>query len=98
MSKDRRFTPASCRAARGLLAWSAEELARRAGLELEAVELFEAEAGELGLAELARVQAAFDAVDVIAIPERLAGEGARFRHPRTAFASAAPGPWGAAYG
>jgi hypothetical protein len=82
-----RFSPAQCRAGRGLLGWSIDELARRARLEPEGVELYEAGEGQLGDGDLAATGEAFALAGVIAIPQRLAGEGVRFSAPRTPFAS-----------
>lgn len=82
-----RYSPAQCRAARGLLAWCVDELARAARLEAEAVELYEAGEGELAEDELARIGAAFAVAGVIAKPADLAGEGVRFATARPAFPS-----------
>ncbi len=73
------FSPAQCRAARGLLAWSQDDLAVRAGLELEAVELFEGCDAELSFKDLSRLYAAIYAAGVRPIEADLAGEGVRFR-------------------
>lgn len=75
-----RFSPAQCRAGRGLLGWPPERLAQAAGLEPEAVELYEAAEGALAESELARLGGAFAEHGVIALPQNLAGEGVRFRH------------------
>jgi hypothetical protein len=89
MRERERFSPAQCRAGRALLEWTAEDLSTRAALDPEAVELFEAQGGDLAGTEQARIGSAFYAAGVIAIPEGLAGEGVRFSRPavaRTAFA------------
>lgn len=78
MRSRERFSPAQCRAARALLGWSLEELARGAGLEVEGLELFEAGEGELGERDLAALGEALCRAHVIALPEKVAGEGVRF--------------------
>lgn len=75
------FSAAQCRAARGLLDWSAEDLARRARLECEAVELFERGEGALSERDRLAISCAFASAGVIAKAEASAGEGVRFRHP-----------------
>ena len=75
------FSARQSRAARGLLGWSPEDLARRASLEPEAVELFEAGEGVLSEADADQLGDALVAAGVIALQERLAGEGVRFRAP-----------------
>ena len=91
------LSPAQTRAARGLLNWSADRLAAEAGLEHEAVHLFETGVCELGEHELRRLLAAIRGEDVIPVRASLAGEGVRFRRPpaptgaqdpRTPFAAA----------
>ncbi len=77
----RLFSPRQCRAARALLAWSRAELARRCGLEEEAVELYEAGGGELVLRERIALGAALHAGGVVAVQARYAGEGVRFAKP-----------------
>ena len=73
------FSPAQVRAARGLLDLQASGLASLARIELEAIELYEAGEGELSSDDLARLGAALYASGVIAIPEKQAGEGVRFK-------------------
>ncbi|MCA6346851.1 hypothetical protein [Phenylobacterium sp.] len=75
------FSPRQSRAARGLLGWSPEELARRSHLEAEGVELFEAGEGVLSEADADQLGDVLVAAGVIALQERMAGEGVRFRAP-----------------
>ena len=75
------FSPRQSKAARALLGWSPEELARRSHLEAEAVELFEAGEGVLSEADADQLGDALVAAGVIALQERLAGEGVRLRAP-----------------
>jgi hypothetical protein len=84
MREREQFPPALCRAARGLLGWSIDQLAGEAALEGEAIELFEASAGELAESELAKIGRAFGRAGVIAIRERLAGAGVRWARPASA--------------
>ncbi len=77
--KSKLFSAALSRAARGLLGWTPEQLARAADLEPEAVALFEASRGVLGAAEAHRLAQAFNRAGVIAIAADYAGEGVRFR-------------------
>lgn len=76
------FSPAQCRAARGLLNWSDGELARRTSLEIEAVQLYERSEAELGDSELAMIGRVFVSAGVIAKPEGMAGVGVRFARPQ----------------
>ena len=82
MSGEYGFSPAQCRAARALLDWSAERLARAAALDREAVELYEASAAELSDRELSAIRTALRRAGVLAIPARLAGEGVRLNAPK----------------
>lgn len=89
MPRDREtFLPDQSRAARGLLAWSRAEAAQRAGLEVEALELYEAEQGGLAETELERLGRAYygDGSGVIATRDKIAGRGVRWAKPRTPFA------------
>lgn len=81
MTSKESFSPAQCRAGRGLLDWSADDLARRAGLECEAVELFERGEGDLSVRDRQAIGRAFGAAGVIAKAEGSAGEGVRFSRP-----------------
>ena len=83
---------AQVRAARGLLDWSLPRLAAEAGLEAEALELFEAGRAELSEADARVVSSALYVAGVIPIPADLAGEGVRLRYAsvrnwRTSFAA-----------
>ena len=74
------FSPAQVRAGRALCDLTAAQLADMAGLEAEAVELFESGQGELSPGEheaLCRALYA-DGAGVVALPAQLAGEGVRF--------------------
>lgn len=77
------FSPAQVRAARGLLDLPSSRLADMAGLETEAVELYEAGQGELADDEFAALAQALYAEGwgVIAIPAHDGGEGVRFARP-----------------
>lgn len=74
------FTPAQCRAARGLLDWPAAALAKRAGLDVEEIEAHEA--GRLPLSMFEHhcaIRKAFDRAGVLPIAWERSGEGVRFR-------------------
>ncbi len=70
---------AQARAARGLLGWTQRRLAAEAGLEPEAVRLFETNIGDLSDQEMQRLGAAISRAGVVLIPAASAGEGVRFR-------------------
>ncbi len=78
------FSPRQSAAGRALLDWDIERLAQLAGLEPEAVELFEAGQGELSASEHEALGVALyaDGWGVIAIQECDGGEGVRFARPR----------------
>jgi|GEM_PF-3592411 len=75
-----KFSPAQCRAARALLGWSQEDLAQRAHVELETVQLYEAELAVLRISELIVLGTALNDGGAIALPTGWAGEGVRFSH------------------
>jgi hypothetical protein len=84
------FSPAQCRAARGLLDWSPAMLARRARLEPEAIKLYERGEGDLSKREIASLGAVLNDAGVIALAGSWAGEGVRINRsgePRTPFGS-----------
>lgn len=72
------MTPAQCRAARGLLDWTQEELAERAGVSRSTVRGFENGQHELHRGTAAVIRAALEAAGVILIAsDQEAGSGAR---------------------
>ena len=73
------ITPAQCRAARGLLAWSQQTLANRAGVGLMTVNQFEKEDGRSRRATLEVIRRAFEAAGVTFIDENGGGAGVRLR-------------------
>ena len=75
------FSAAQTRAARGLLDWSAGRLARAAGLEREAIGLFETGNGDLAHEDARRLGATLYAAGVLPIAADLGGEGVRLRRP-----------------
>jgi transcriptional regulator with XRE-family HTH domain len=76
------LTPAQCRAARGLLAWTQYELADRAGVGTVTIHQLEAGVSEPRRATLNVIRQAFEAAGVEFIAENGAGEGVRFRKPQ----------------
>ena len=73
------ITPEQCRAARGLLAWSQQELARRAHVGIVTVHQLEAASSRPRRATLEVIRAAFEAAGVEFIPENGGGPGVRLR-------------------
>jgi len=72
---------AQCRAARGLLAWSQQNLADAAGVGIVTVHQFEAGTSEPRRATLQVIRHAFDSAGVEFIDENGGGPGVRLRKP-----------------
>jgi transcriptional regulator with XRE-family HTH domain len=72
---------AQCRAARGLLAWSQQNLADAAGVGIVTVHQFEAGTSEPRRATLQVIRHALEAAGVEFIDENAGGSGVRFRKP-----------------
>jgi predicted transcriptional regulator len=72
-------TPAQCRAARGLLDWSQQDLATQAGVGIVTVRQVEAGATEPRRATLVVLKQAFEKAGVEFIDENGGGPGVRFR-------------------
>jgi ribosome-binding protein aMBF1 (putative translation factor) len=73
------ITPEQCRAARGLLAWSQQELAQRARVGVVTVHQLEAEASQPRRATLEVIRRAFEVAGVEFIDENGGGPGLRLR-------------------
>jgi transcriptional regulator with XRE-family HTH domain len=73
------LTPAQCRAARGLLDWTQQELADAAQIGVATVRLFEGEATESRQATLAVLRQAFELAGVEFIDENGGGPGVRLK-------------------
>ena len=71
--------PEQCRAARGLLDWTQEELAERADISRSTIRDFENGRHHLHAATAAQVVAALERGGVLLIPPNEAGPGARLR-------------------
>jgi transcriptional regulator with XRE-family HTH domain len=72
------LTPAQCRAARGLVAWTQEQLAEQAGVSRSTVRDFETGRHELHRASAAVIRAAFERAGILLIePEGDLGPGVR---------------------
>ena len=73
------LTPSQCRAARGLLDWTQQELADAARIGVATVRLFEGQAAEARQATLAVLRLAFESAGVEFIEENGGGPGVRLR-------------------
>jgi transcriptional regulator with XRE-family HTH domain len=71
--------PAQCRAARGLLDWTQQELADAARIGVATVRLFEGNGAESRYATLAVLRRAFESAGVEFIDENGGGPGVRLR-------------------
>ena len=72
-------TPAQCRAARGLLDWTQQDLAERAGVGIVTVRQLEADSNEPRRATLEVVKQALERAGVDFIDENGGGPGVRLR-------------------
>jgi transcriptional regulator with XRE-family HTH domain len=75
------LTPEQCRAARGLLDWTQEELAARADVSRSTVRDFENGRHHLHPTTAAQVIAALEKGGALLIPSDEAGPGVRLRKP-----------------
>ena len=73
------ITPAQCRAARGLLDWTQQELADQARVGVVTVRQFEAGGGTPRRATLYVIQRAFELAGVALINDSSGGPGVRLR-------------------
>ncbi len=73
------ITPSQCRAARGLLDWTQQELAEAARIGVATIRLFEGEAAVSRHATLAVLRRAFELAGVEFIDENGGGPGLRLR-------------------
>ena len=75
------ITPAQCRAARGLIGWSQQDLANKAGVGTVAVHQLESGTSQPRHATLDVVKRAFETAGVEFIDENGGGAGVRLRKP-----------------
>ncbi len=75
------ITPALCRAARGLLGWNQDDLAKAARVGLNTLRNFETGRSAPMTNNLAAMQAALEEAGVLFIPENGGGAGLRLRKP-----------------
>jgi len=73
------FTPAQCRAARGLIGWNQQELAEKAGVGIVTVHQLEAGLSQPRRATLDVIRRALEAAGVEFIDENGGGPGVRLR-------------------
>lgn len=76
------ITPAQCRAARGLLAWTQDDLAKAAKVGLNTLRNFEAGKSVPMTNNLGAIQSALEAAGVQFISKNGGGEGLRLREPK----------------
>lgn len=74
-------TPAQCRAARGILDWSQQDLANKAGIGIVTVRQLEAGVNEPRRSTLEVVRQAFERSGVEFIDENGGGPGVRLKKP-----------------
>ena len=74
-----KVTPALCRAARGLLGWNQDDLAKAARVALNTLRNFEAGKSTPMVNNLEAIQAALEAAGVEFIPENGGGAGLRMK-------------------
>ena len=74
------ITPAQCRAARGLISWSQQDLATQAGVGIVTVRQVEAGATQPRRATLTVLRQAFERAGVEFIDENGGGAGVRLRN------------------
>ena len=74
-------TPAQCRAARGLLDWSQQDLASQAGVGIVTVRQLEAGVNEPRRSTLEVVRQAFERAGVEFIDQNGGGYGVRLKRP-----------------
>lgn len=76
------ISPVQCRAARGLLDWSQQELAERAKVGIVTIRQLEAGLHAPRRSTLQVVRLAFEAAGVEFIEENGGGQGVRLRRPK----------------
>jgi transcriptional regulator with XRE-family HTH domain len=75
------ITPAQCKAARGLIGWSQQDLAKQAGVGIVTVHQLESGLSQPRRATLDVIKRAFEAAGVEFIDENGGGPGVRLRKP-----------------
>lgn len=73
------MTPAQCRAARGLIRWTQDDLAEKAQVSVVTVRNFENEKSAPQRASLDVLRRALEAAGIVFIPENGGGAGVRLR-------------------
>ncbi len=76
------ITGPQCRAARALVEWSMEQVARRAGLDVKVIADFEARVTDPGDIAKTRVCEALEEGGAVFIPENGGGVGVRLKYAR----------------
>jgi transcriptional regulator with XRE-family HTH domain len=75
------LTPSLCRAARGLLGWNQDDLAKAAKVGLNTLRNFEAGKSTPMTNNLVAIQASLEAAGIVFIPENGGGAGLRLHSP-----------------
>ena len=75
------ITPAQCRAARGILAWSQQDLSKHAGVGTVAIHQLESGTSQPRRATLDVIRRAFESAGVAFIEENGGGAGVRLKKP-----------------
>lgn len=86
MSSDNTISARQCRAARGLLGWSQDQLAEAANVARVTIANFETGRSRPVANNLAAIRAALEAAGVSFIPENGGGDGVRMTHRDSASA------------
>ena len=81
------MTPAQCRAARGLISWSQQQLADAAQVGIVTVRQFETEAAKPRNATLAVIRSALESAGVVFVDENGEGPGVRLRKSHASLAA-----------
>ena len=71
-----------CRAARGLLGWSQDQLAEAANVARATIANFETGKSQPVANNLAAIRSAFEGAGVVFIPENGGGDGVRMKDPQ----------------
>lgn len=77
----RAISASQCRAARGLLNWTREDLAKASGVPVRTIADLELETTQPRAATMAKIVAAIESAGAALVPENGGGIGVRFKTP-----------------